>query len=89
MVEGTGNAVWGQQYIWPFKADYRIAFLSEDYEQVVIARQKRDYVWIMARSPSMSETDYQRLVQFVGTLGYDTSKLQRVPQRPASTADRP
>ena len=80
IVDGGKNAVWGQQYIWPFKADYRIAYLSADYTQVVIAREKRDYVWIMARTPTIPEADYQRLAAFVGTQGYDASKLQRVPQ---------
>jgi apolipoprotein D and lipocalin family protein len=35
----------------------------------------------MARKPTISEDDYQRLLGMVGTMGYDTSKVQRVPQR--------
>ena len=80
VVEGSGGAVWGQQYIWPIKADYRIAYLSSDYSQTVIARDKRDYVWIMARTPTISQADLDKLIAFVGTQGYDTSKIQRVPQ---------
>ena len=48
--------------------------------QTVITREKRDYVWIMARTPTIPETDLARLIAFVGTQGYDTTKLQRVPQ---------
>lgn len=80
VVPGTGNAVWGQQYVWPVKADYRISYVSPDYTQTVITREKRDYVWIMARTPTIAEADYQRLAAFVGTQGYDAGKLQRVPQ---------
>jgi len=80
ILDGGKNAVWGQQYIWPIKADYRIAYLSADYSQVVIAREKRDYVWIMARTPSIPEADFERLKAFVGTQGYDVNLLQRVPQ---------
>jgi apolipoprotein D and lipocalin family protein len=76
----ASGAVWGQQYIWPIKADYRIAYLSPDYTQTVIAREKRDYVWIMARTPTIPEADLQRLIAFVGAQGYDTAKIQRVPQ---------
>ncbi|CAM5785651.1 lipocalin family protein [Rhizobacter sp. Root404] len=76
----ASGAVWGQQYIWPIKADYRIAYLSPDYTQTVIAREKRDYVWIMARTPTIPEADLQRLIAFVGSQGYDTAKIQRVPQ---------
>ena len=74
------NAVWGQQYIWPIKADYRISYLSSDYQHVVVTRDKRDYVWIMSRTPTISEAEYQRMVDVVGREGYDISKLQRVPQ---------
>ena len=80
VMDGGANAVWGQQYLWPIKADYRIAYLSPDYTQTVIAREKRDYVWIMARTPTIPEVDLARLIAFVGTQGYDTAKIQRVPQ---------
>ena len=80
VVAGTGNAVWGQQYLWPIRADYRIAHLAADYSQVVVAREKRDYVWIMARTPTIAAVDLERLTAFVGAQGYDTSRLRRMPQ---------
>jgi apolipoprotein D and lipocalin family protein len=80
VLDNGANAVWGQQYIWPIKADYRISYLSADYTQTVITRDKRDYVWIMARTPTIPEADLARLTEFVGKQGYDVSKLQRVPQ---------
>lgn len=81
VIEGTGNAVWGMRFIWPFKSDYRIAYLDANYSQTIIAREARDYVWIMARTPTLPEADYQRLVGLVAAQGYDVSQLQRVPQR--------
>jgi apolipoprotein D and lipocalin family protein len=75
------NARWGMRFIWPIKSDYRIVYLDDDYTQTVIARQKRDFVWIMARTPTISEEEYERLVEFVASIGYDTSKIERVPQR--------
>jgi lipocalin len=44
------------------------------------ARNARDYVWIMARSPEIPETDYNRHVDRLRTWGYDVSQLRRVPQ---------
>ena len=67
--------------IWPIKADYRIVYLDEDYSQTIIGRQKRDFVWIMAREPEISEADYAMLMSVVESLGYDTSKVERVPQQ--------
>jgi apolipoprotein D and lipocalin family protein len=83
---GTGNAVWGVQFIWPIQAEYVIAYLGSDYRSVIVGRSKRDYVWIMARTPTLPPQDYAQLVDKVAALGYDTNKLRRVPQQwPAST----
>jgi apolipoprotein D and lipocalin family protein len=75
------NASWWMQFFWPLKAEYLIAYLSPDYSQTIVARTKRDYVWIMARTPAIPEADYTDLVEKVAELGYDTAKLQRMPQR--------
>jgi apolipoprotein D and lipocalin family protein len=76
----TNNAVWGMQFIWPIQAEYVIAYLDEDYREVIVGRSKRDYVWIMARGPDMADADYNRLVARVAALGYATTDLRRVPQ---------
>ena len=75
------NALWGMRFVWPIKADYRVVYLDEDYNHTIIGRQNLDYVWIMARTPTISDADYDELVAFVKSLGYDTSKLRAVPQR--------
>lgn len=77
----TGNAIWGMQFIWPIQAEYVIAYLDDDYQQTIIGRSKRDYVWIMARTPSLSDAQYARLVDRVRALGYDPALLRKVPQR--------
>lgn len=80
------NALWGMQFVWPVKADYRIVHLANDYSQTVVARASRDYVWIMARTPTISDADYRRLVDVVARQGYDVGLLQKVPQRWTSGA---
>ena len=75
------NALWGMRFIWPFKADYRIIYLNDDYTQTIIGRQKRDFVWIMAREPQIPEEDYQELIRFLESVGYDINDVQLVPQQ--------
>ncbi|MGH8125324.1 MAG: lipocalin family protein [Rhodanobacteraceae bacterium] len=82
---GTGNAVWGVALFWPFKLQYIVAWLQPDYSQMIVARDKRDYVWVFARTPQVSQADYDALVAEVGKLGYDTSKVREVPQKWPST----
>jgi len=75
------NAVWGMQFIWPFKAEYRIIFLNEDYTITVIGRTRRDYVWIMARQPEITDEEYGLILNFLQNEGYDISKVKKVPQQ--------
>ena len=75
------NARWGMQFIWPIKADYRVIYLDDDYQLTVIGRAKRDYVWVMSRSPNFSDAEFERMKAFIQSVGYDPSKLQRCPQQ--------
>jgi len=80
VIPGTNNAIWGMQFVWPIKAEYVISHVDADYTETIIARSARDYVWIMARTPTMDEARYAELVKKVADMGYDVSKLVKVPQ---------
>lgn len=77
--DDPSNAIWGMRFIWPIKADYRVVYVDEDYKYTIIGRNKRDYVWIMARSANVEDSVYTELVNKVAAEGYDTSKIRRVP----------
>lgn len=78
---GTGNAVWDMQFIWPFQAEYVIADLSADGQRTLIARSDRDYAWLMARTPQITQQAYDEGMERLRALGYDIGKVRRVPQR--------
>ncbi len=77
----SSNAVWEMQFVWPIKADYRIAYLTPDYTQTVIGREKRDYAWVMARTPQIPASDYENILRFLTDQGYDLSLIRKVPQQ--------
>ncbi len=81
VIDKHSNAVWGMQFIWPIKSDYRIVYVDDAYSQTVIGRTQRDYVWLMARTPQLPDADYQRFLQLIAEEGYDVSKVRKVPQR--------
>jgi apolipoprotein D and lipocalin family protein len=81
IVRDAAKANWGLQFVWPLRVEHLIAYISPDYSQTIIARTKRDYVWIMARTPEIPAGDFEALATRVAELGYDRTKLQRVPQR--------
>lgn len=80
-VSAESPAIWGMQFVWPIKAEYRIVYLDPDYSQTVIGRTKRDYVWLMGRTSDLAAADYERFLTLIGELGYDTTRVERIPQR--------
>ena len=78
--DDPSHASWGLQF-GPILAEYLIAYVNDDYTEAVIARSSRDFVWIMARTPTISDAEYDRLVDKITSWGYDTEKLEKVPQR--------
>jgi len=80
-ITSESNAVWGMQFIWPIKADYRVVYLDETYSTTVIGRNRRDFVWIMAREPQIPATRYEEIFTMLGDVGYDVSAIQQVPQQ--------
>lgn len=75
------NAEWRMQFVWPIKSAFLITWLSPDYTTTTIGVPDRKYAWIMARSKSIPEEEYAKLVKMLEKDGYDISKLRRVPQR--------
>lgn len=86
----TGNAVWGMRFVWPIKAEFVIVHLDPDYRTTIVARSKRDYAWIMARTPQMDDAQYETLVQALVDMGYARDAVRKVPQQwPELRNDRP
>ena len=81
-VQEESNAYWKMQFVWPFKSEFIIAYVDADYQHTIIARSKRDYVWIMAREPVIDEARMDTLINQVVALGYKRSDIRRVPQQP-------
>lgn len=75
------NAEWKMQFLWPFKADYLITYLSDDYRTTIIGVPNRKYAWIMARTNTLPDAEYAALVEELKRQGHDLSKLRKVPQR--------
>ena len=79
-------SIWGMRLIWPFEADYRIAHIHPDYETTIVARNKRDFVWLMARTPTIDQAAFDALLEKVQSLGYAISDLRfHYGMRPSGT----
>ena len=76
VVKDSGNALWGMQFIWPIKAQYKIVYLDDAYQNTIIARDDRDYVWIMSREKKIEQKTLEQLVEKIKIDGYDVNKIR-------------
>lgn len=81
VVPGTGDAQWSVHLYWLLRVQYLVGWLKPDYSQVMVVRDKRDYLWYMARTPEVSDADYAAMLARAKSMGYDTSKIVKVPQQ--------
>jgi len=82
VVDEQTNARWKVRFFWPFRFDYVIIELDEDYQWVVVGHPSRDYAWIMAREPQMESSLYQELLERLDAQGFDSGALRKVAQFP-------
>ncbi len=75
--EGSGNSKLKVQFFWPFKGDYWIIDLADDYSYSVVSNPNRKYLWILSRTATMNNDTYQEIVKRLESKGFDLSKLTK------------
>jgi apolipoprotein D and lipocalin family protein len=80
VVKGSNNSKLKVQFFWPFKGDYWIIDLAEDYSYAVVGAPNRKYLWILCRKPVMDEKLYNDIVKRAAEKGFDISKLVKTNQ---------
>lgn len=68
-------------FIW---ADYWIIDLAPDYSLAAVGDPSRDYLWILSRTPTIGDAEYEALVNRVTAQGFDTAKLVKTVQDKAA-----
>jgi apolipoprotein D and lipocalin family protein len=80
VVKGSGNAKLKVQFFWPFRGNYWIIDLAEDYTYAVVGDPSRKYLWILSRTPAMDPALYDEIVRRIEVQGFDTTKLVKADQ---------
>ena len=71
------------QFFWPFRGDYWIIELDPEYRYAVVGHPSRDYLWILARTPTLDPMLYREILARLEAQGYDLTRLRLTPQPPA------
>ncbi|MDE5808219.1 MAG: lipocalin family protein [Muribaculaceae bacterium] len=64
----------------PFYSDYRVMMLDSDYQYALVGSGSDDYLWILSRTPQISDNVKAALLTEAQKRGYDTDKLIWVKQ---------
>jgi len=64
-----------------FKADYWIVDLDQDYGYAVVSSPSRKMLWILSRTPSMRESQYNEIVERLAQRGFRVARLEKMPQQ--------
>ena len=69
---------------------YMILDLDPNYQWVLVGHPSRRYGWIMARTKTLDEATYRKILGDAAKQGYDPSRFKLVPQQtqPAAASDR-
>ena len=60
--------------------DYWVIDLDDQYQLAAVSDAKREYLWVLSRSPKIDQTRYAALLQRLKQQGFDVDKLQVTPQ---------
>lgn len=81
VTKNSDNAKLKVQFFWPFRGKYWIIDLAADYSYAVVGHPNRKYLWILSRTPTMSDSTYQQITSRIQEKGFDLSKLKKTQQR--------
>ncbi len=64
--------VWGDYWVIDLDADYQLAAVSD---------AKREYLWVLSRTPQVNARAYDALIERLKAQHFDVHKLERTTQR--------
>lgn len=87
VVDKETNAKLQVSFFGPFWGDYWILDLAEDYSLSLVGEPSGRYLWILSRTPTISDETKNKVLSKLTAIGYDVSALYFPAQPP--TPDNP
>ncbi|MFB2652288.1 lipocalin family protein [Shewanella seohaensis] len=81
-VNGDGEAYLKVSFFGPFYGSYVVFGLDQqDYQYAFISGPDTDYLWLLARTPTVSPEVMKQFVEMASARGFDTNSLIYVEQK--------
>jgi apolipoprotein D and lipocalin family protein len=85
MIEVTDpvrNAEGRITFLPPLWQDYAVLYLDPDYRYTVIGHPSRNFAWVFAREPRVSNEVYAAMLAALAANGFDLSRVLKIPHTP-------
>lgn len=63
------------RFFWPFKSEYNVIKLDENYRYAVVMGDTKDSLWILNRNPHMDDKTYGEIIDFLNDKDFDIKKI--------------
>lgn len=77
-VENANTGYLKVSFFGPFYSSYVIFELDEDYQYAFVAGADHDYLWLLARTPQVSDALFEHFKREASARGFDTNALIKV-----------
>ncbi len=74
-VEGADIGRLKVSFFGPFYGGYNILVLDREYRHALVSGPNHDYLWILARTPTLEPATIEPLLDTANALGFDTGAL--------------
>ena len=81
VVDGHGNAQLKVTFMWPFRGDYWVIGLAPDYRWALVGTPNHRYLWLLSRTPQLSQTDIDTALAIAGEQGFKLDAWRRTRQQ--------
>lgn len=66
------------RFFWPFTGKYWVIELDKEYKYAMVGDPSRDYLWILAREKTLSDSVYNNLLKIAEQNGFDVKSIIKV-----------
>jgi apolipoprotein D and lipocalin family protein len=67
-------------FLPPLWQDYGVLYLDPDYRHTVIGHPSRNYAWVFAREPVVSDETYAAMLAALAANRFDVKRVLKIPQ---------
>lgn len=62
-------------FFGPFYSDYKIVYVDEQFETMIVTGKTYDYFWVLSKNKNMSSVEFTKVINKAIAMGFDVKKM--------------